>query len=414
MTDTKFTFDPSKPDSIDNLQVVFKVVERCNINCSYCYYFNMGDNTAMERPPLVSTDIAELLARWIAQGCRDLRIPKVLISFHGGEPMMLKPRNFGAVCEVLRRHISPVAELTFSMQTNGTILNEEWLALFDEYGVRVGVSIDGDREAHDRYRLDHRARSTFERTEENLKRLADWAQGNPRMMPSTISVLDPANDYRKVYKFLRQFGVEQMNFLLPDRNADSPLTGPDGSSAAYGRALFEIFDAWLTEDNPDVYIKYVHKTLGHFQLNRKLREMPEGNAELRRSKGLRKEYQVIVARSDGSVAVNDSYIPALPWYQETPVNSIFEHSLQQFLGDRVFREIEAAESTLPSGCRSCRWKTICKGGDLENRFSTKSLFDNPSVYCDGYKLFYQNVCDLLSGNGYPIDAVQDRFVAAAE
>lgn len=402
-------FDPSKPQSIETLQIVFKVVERCNINCSYCYYFNMGETTAMDRPPAVGLDTARSLAEWIAQGCRELQIPKALISFHGGEPMMLKPRNFGAICEILRSRIGPVAELSFSMQTNGTILNEAWLSLFGEYGVRAGISIDGDREAHDRYRLSRQGGSTFDRTENNLKRIAEWARGNPRLMPSTISVIDRLNDYRRIYAYLRSLGVEQMNFLLPDRNSDDPLMRANDLSREYGKALYDIFEAWLTEDNPSVYIKYVYKTLGHFQLNRPVREETGVRRTPDKPQSVRKEYHVIVARSDGTVAVNDSYIPALSWYKKTPVYSIFRNSLKDFLSDEVHREIEKASSTLPSACTSCTWRRICKGGDLENRFSKNNLFDNPSVYCEAYKFFYQGVCDLLIGGGYPPEAMQHRL-----
>lgn len=409
MTFNPVPFDVSEPGSIENLQVVFKVVERCNINCSYCYYFNMGETTAMTRPPSISTDTAQSFAYWIAQGCCELQIPKVLISFHGGEPMMLKPRVFKDVCETLRSCISPVAEVSFSLQTNGTILSDEWLSLFEEYVVRVGISIDGDREAHDRYRLNHRGGSTFDRTENTLKRIAKWAHGNPKLMPATISVVDHRNNYKKIYRYLRDLGVERMSFLLPDRNADAPLTGTDGLSVDYGRVLFEIFEAWLTEDNPIVHIKYVHRTLGYFQLNQQIQRSNELYQSKPKPTRVRKDYQIIIARSDGTVAVNDSYIPALSWYQNTPIYSILSHSLRDFLSNEVFREIEKAQSMLPSGCSSCQWKSICKGGDLENRYSEKNLFDNPSVYCEGYKFFYQNVCDLLIDNGYPPEVMQDRF-----
>lgn len=393
-------FDPGRPQSIETLQVVFKVVERCNLNCSYCYYFNMGDTSALERPAVVSLETARSLGRWIAEGCRELQIPKVSIAFHGGETMLLKPRNFAAICETLRDQIAPVAALSFCIQTNGTILNDEWLEIFREYAVRVGISIDGERRAHDRYRLNVQGRSTFDRTEDNLKHIAQWARGDPRLMPSTITVIDPDNDYTRIYEYLRGLGVEQMNFLLPDRNADDPPPGGQDSSRSYGKVLYEIFEAWLAEDNPNVHIKYVDRMMAHFQLVR-----PRG----RDSKRNKKEYQVIMARSDATVAINDSYTPALSWYKQTPVYSIFGHSLREFLSDEIFLEIEDIASTVPAGCASCKWKRICKGGDLENRFSSKNGFDNPSVYCEGYKLLYQGVCDLLIENGYPVEAMRARF-----
>jgi uncharacterized protein len=136
--------------SVDRLQIVFKVVERCNINCRYCYYFNMGDSSALQRPPVVSVDTVAQIARWLAIGCQELQIKELLISFHGGEPMMLKPDNFDYICQLFMEHLENIVTLHFGIQTNGTILSDKWLAILCKHRVNVGISIDGAREAHDR------------------------------------------------------------------------------------------------------------------------------------------------------------------------------------------------------------------------------------------------------------------------
>src|SRR5580765_3806373 len=85
----RMAWSHTTPGSIEALQVVYKVAERCNINCTYCYYFNMGEDTALTRPANASLAVTESLARWIAQGCAELRIPSVNVTFHGGEPAMI-------------------------------------------------------------------------------------------------------------------------------------------------------------------------------------------------------------------------------------------------------------------------------------------------------------------------------------
>jgi uncharacterized protein len=401
-------FDPSRPGSIENLQVVFKTVERCNINCSYCYYFNMGDATAFARPAVTSRATVAALSRWIAQGCRELGIQKVQIAFHGGEPMLMRPALFDEVCTLFRQEIGPTAELSFAIQTNGTVLNERWLAAFASHEVNVGVSVDGDRAANDRYRLDHRGRSTFAATERTLKALIKRAGGNPRWLPSTISVFSRHNDYGAVYRYLRSLGVERMHFLLPDRSADDPVTWVDGSIPAYGKAMFDIFEAWLTEDNRHVHVKFISKALTHFNVTGPTREGDCGRGSGER--GIRrKTHQIIVARSDGTVAIDDSYMPALAWYQDSPFPSITSGTLREFLSHPVFMAIEEATSALPVQCQTCTWKRICRGGDLENRFSSERGFDNPSVYCSDYKFFFRNMCDLLVRNGFPEAIIQDRL-----
>lgn len=392
-------WSPAEPDSIEAVQVVYKIAERCNINCTYCYYYNMGEETALSRPALASLDVTERLARWIAQGCAELRIPRAKISFHGGEPTLVGLKAFREACRRFRQIIEPVATVSLSIQTNGTLLNDQWIEAFIENAVGVGVSIDGPQQANDRFRLDRRGRSTFGSTETAIRRLVD-AQRWCGPMPSTISVVHCDNDYRGVYRYLRGLGVMHMNFLLPDRNADDGLFILSGTAAKYGACLSDIFREWLREDNSDVHIRFVEQMLVHFRHG-------AGPGQVFRRP--RKTNQVVVARTDSTVAIDDTFIPALHWYARAPVYSTTESTLREFLADPIFLEIERTSTALPGACTDCRWRHMCRGGDIENRFSTRNGFDNPSIYCDAYKVLYQDVCDELIRNGFPADIIEERF-----
>ncbi len=398
--------------SLNRLQVVFKIVERCNINCTYCYYFNMGDSTALERPPMVSVDTASQIARWLAEGCRELQTQRLSISFHGGEPMMLNPRAFASICSAFTDCLGEIVDLSFSIQTNGTILTEEWLTALCTHRVHVGVSLDGDRLAHDRFRLDRRGRSTFEKTEGNLKTLVNVARhSSADIGPSTISVLDYRNDYDAIYKYLRSLGIRRMSFLLPDRSFDQGFGNSGESARGYGEALFQIFKAWMTEDDSGVYIRFVSEILQHLQARKVEVAKPSGDSDAADSQPTKKwGNQILIVHSDGRVSLSDSYIPALSWYHGTPACSIHDSSLREFMRNSIFDDIEHAMMSLSPKCRRCEWKRICRGGDLENRYSTKNGFDNPSVYCEGYLWFFKNACDLLVANGYPAERIQRVLV----
>jgi uncharacterized protein len=118
---------------------------------------------------------------------------------------------------------------------------------------------------------------------------------------------------------------------------------------------------------------------------------------------------MVVARTDSTVAIDDTFIPALDWYARAPVYSTTESTLREFLADPIFLEIERTSTALPGACTDCRWRHMCRGGDIENRFSTRNGFDNPSIYCDAYKVLYQDVCDELIRNGFPADIIEERF-----
>ncbi|GAB1620843.1 XyeB family radical SAM/SPASM peptide maturase [Agarivorans albus] len=390
------TWNPSRPHSIECLQIVYKIAERCNLDCTYCYYYNMGDNSALQRPAIAALKNTELLAKWIAQGCQELDIPKVLFSFHGGEPMLNKPSHFAKTCDMLYRHISPVAELNFSIQTNGTLLSDGWIEALKAYRVAVGVSIDGRQIDNDLYRLDRHGRSSFVATESSIKRLVDEGKTHPYLLPGTISVLNHQIDYREAYLYLRGLGIRSMHFLLPDRNRD---TGIDQSEAIdIGNGLLAIFFEWMKEDDKDISVRFITETLTHFELT-------HSPGPIRKK---RKSNQVLVARSDATVAIDDSYIPALDWYKTAPDFSINDFSLVEVFSDPIFSYLEKETSSLPLRCESCNWAKMCRGGDLENRYSKRTGFDNPSIYCDTYKTLYQGVCNLLSMSGYPQHEIEAR------
>src|SRR5690242_1163041 len=79
---THSAWSHTEPGSIEALHVIYKIAERCNINCTYCYYFNMGEDSALKLPPLASISVTDALAHWVAQGCEELKIPQVKITFH--------------------------------------------------------------------------------------------------------------------------------------------------------------------------------------------------------------------------------------------------------------------------------------------------------------------------------------------
>jgi uncharacterized protein len=392
-------WDPSEPNSIDCIQIVYKIAERCNLNCSYCYYYNMGDESSMTRPARASLGSTLKLAQWLAQGCTELGIGKVHISFHGGEPMLVRAIEFARACDTFLSVISPVADVRFSIQTNGTLMTEGWLEALKSYRVAVGVSIDGSLVDHDRFRLDHQGRSTFEITETAIKKLVSLSAQYPSLAPGTISVLDWRVDYAITYQYLRGLGVETMHFLLPDRNADDLSKAVENEAVAIGRGLLKIFEAWLAEDNHNITVRFIKDSLGFFQ----------SGAPRLPALQQRKSNQILVARSDETIAIDDSLIPALQWYSRAPDFSMDKHSLRDVFRDPIFGLMENETKRLPDGCVDCTWAQLCRGGDLENRYSKQSGFNNPSVYCKTFKTLYAGMCRTLLNNGYPLAEIRDRF-----
>jgi uncharacterized protein len=138
---------------MSSLNIVLKTVERCNLNCSYCYFFNGLDQTYLKRPKFIKKETIDYLAKFLKEGSDSLEIKKIDIILHGGEPLMQPKEDFIYLIEKLKSALSDL-DLSFVVQTNGTLITKKWIELLNKYKVGVGVSIDGPPEYHDKYRID--------------------------------------------------------------------------------------------------------------------------------------------------------------------------------------------------------------------------------------------------------------------
>lgn len=388
---------------IKRLQVILKTVERCNLACTYCYYFFGGDESYKGRPPVIHLNTIHGIADFLLNGCRDLSIDLLEIIFHGGEPMLQKASDFDEMCKIFRTKISNLQiNLRFAIQTNATLITPQWLELFEKHDVSIGISIDGPKEYNDRYRIDIKKRGSYDAVERGVKLLFEARErGILSRSAGSITVLNTEFDYRKVYRHLvENLKINNLSFLLPDISYDSGFL-PGENAAVYGKILCEIFDAWL--EYPSSSVRNIDEILRFFQVSNATRVLPE--LALQPQAG----NKIIVIQSDGTVSVDDSLIPASKWRNELPRLNVIDNTLMQFFEQPFFSKIDMAQSSIPTDCESCCWKELCKGGDVENRFSSVNGFDNKSIYCDGLKMFYQHIVEYIVTNGFPVDLVEQKL-----
>lgn len=143
------------------LTIVLKTVERCNINCTYCYFFNGIDKSFKQHPPYISFETIKKITKFLKEGSKDLNIQRVRLGIHGGEPLMQKKTSFDEMCNYLRDELEPDVKVTLTLQTNGMLLDEEWINLIIKHNIGLGISIDGPKEYHDKYRVDHFGKGTY-------------------------------------------------------------------------------------------------------------------------------------------------------------------------------------------------------------------------------------------------------------
>lgn len=376
-----------------SLVAVLKTVERCNIDCKYCYMFNMNDTTYLNRLPYIQLDTIKEIASFFKKGAHDLSLHSIIIEFHGGEPLMQKKSDFEACCEIFQKSLSDIVELSFVLQTNAMLIDDEWIDLFNKYRVCLGISIDGPKEYHDQQRIDHLGRGTYDKVVEKIHFLnKSHYFKTMKSGVGLLCVINPAHSARKIYRhFVDDLNARYMDFLLPYNTHMHTLPFP---SEAYGSYLCDLFDEWVKDDNPGVEIRRFSSLLGLFYGGEPLvygtGSSPKGQIPL------------ISISSMGELSPSDEFRVT-----DSSLNysgaSVFNTSLKDYLKYPIFNNIQQASEILPTDCQKCCWQKICAGGTMVNRYHQDNLFNNPSVYCQGLKNFYTVLTGYLLQHGYSQD-----------
>lgn len=393
---------------ITKLQIIFKTAERCNLACKYCYYFFLGDETFKGRPGTTSRTVIDGLADFLKTGVNQTAINTIDVAFHGGEPMLQKATDFDYACSTLRRTLSASVRLNFLIQTNGVLIDDLWLELFDKHKVQVGISIDGPEKENDLYRCDKRKRGSYKRVVKGLRRLQEAHRGGRLpSAPTSISVVSPEFDYKRVYRHLvDDLDLRALSFLLPDVSHDQGMIR-NSTPEVYGTILCDIFDEWIRDldAGKQVFVRQFARVLRHF----KATPAAKDGCEPRRVVG---RNQIIVVQSDGDMTIDDSYMPAVEWRQMHGGFNITKTSLKDYLSWPVLDELHTLTEMGSRECDHCRYFGICRSGDLENRYSTEDGFAKKSVYCDGLLSFLDHVVEYLIETGYPADLLEQRLEQA--
>ena len=386
----------------NSIEAVVKITERCNIDCTYCYVFNKGDDSFEFHPAVIGEAVIQQLAIFLSDGARDSGAQEVMVDFHGGEPLMMKKRRFDAMCHVLVEKITPVCRLKLNLQTNGMLVDAEWIKLFEKYQINVGVSLDGPAKINDAERIDHNGHGTHARAVAGIRLLQQaHSEGRTRSV-GLLSVAQQNADAKAIYEhFVNELQVKGYNILLPIDTHDSfkPETAD-----AYAKFLRDAFDQWAAGDAPRPHVRLFLDTI------RFLNAGQAATAGWRKSRS--SGHLIITIASNGDVGPDDSL--------RTANKSLFarhnvaDATLQSFLEAPEQRALFEAYNTLPEKCVSCAWKNLCKGGSangrIVNRFSSADGFKNPSVLCGVLQDFYSHVAVSLLKSGLKYETLTASLI----
>jgi uncharacterized protein len=391
----------------------------CNLDCKYCFFLSKE----MLYPGSRFRMADELLETYIRQYIEGQAVPEVNIAWQGGEPTLMGLDFFRRSVMYAEKYRRPGMRILYSMQTNGTLLDDEWCEFFHQHDFLIGLSLDGPQALHDAYRVDKGGKPTWQKVMDAAALLkAHKVEFNILTTVHAANMEHPL----EVYRFLRdEVGTQFIQFipiieratpeLLPLANAgwsenkrgDRPLYLQEGAlvtersltAEAYGRFLSAIFDEWVRRDVGKVYVQLFDVALAAWVGE------PSGLCVFSPTCGT-----ALAIEHNGDVYSCDHYVE--PDYLLGNINDTHMIELVASPKQRKFGQDKL--DSLPQYCLDCEVRFVCNGGCPKNRFiNTPDGEPGLNYLCAGYRAFFNHIdrpmrimADLLRRNHAPAEIMQ--------
>ena len=362
----------------------------CNLACKYCYYLEKTKLYPTAQRHLMSDEMLEQFTREYIEA---QTMNQVLFTWHGGEPL-LRSIDFYRKALSLQQKYAGGRRIDNVIQTNGTLLTDEWCEFFAQNHWLVGISIDGPQPDHDHYRLTAAGKPSWKKVMQGIKLLkkhgVEW---NAMAVVNAYNVNHPLEFYR----FFKENGCQFLQFTpiverltrhedgrtlasLADKN-EIPLSEASVTPEQWGYFLSAIFDEWVRKDVGKIFVEVFDCTLANWM------GISPGICAYSKECG-----HAGVMEHNGDVYSCDHFV-----FPEYKLGNIRDHSLIDMLyGEQQQEFSRLKHSSLPRQCKECDMEFACHGECPKNRFMKDKYGDSGLNYlCPGYYHYYQHVAPYM-------------------
>ena len=362
----------------------------CNLACKYCYYLEKNKLYPTAQRHLMSDEMLEQFTREYIEA---QTMNQVLFTWHGGEPL-LRSIDFYRKALSLQQKYAGGRRIDNVIQTNGTLLTDEWCEFFAQNHWLVGISIDGPQPYHDHYRLTAAGKPSWQKVMQGIKLLkkhgVEW---NAMAVVNAYNVNHPL----ELYRFFKENGCQFLQFTpiverqtrhedgrtlasLADKD-EIPLSEASVTPEQWGYFLCAIFDEWVRKDVGKIFVEIFDCTLANWM------GVSPGICAYSKECG-----HAGVMEHNGDVYSCDHFV-----FPEYKLGNIRDHSLIDMLyGEQQQEFSRLKHSSLPRQCKECDMKFACHGECPKNRFMKDKYGDSGLNYlCPGYYHYYQHVAPYM-------------------
>ena len=343
----------------------------CNMRCRYCFYADELDNREIRSYGKMSVDTMHT----IVDKAMEYGDYECTIAFQGGEPTLAGLDFYRDLVAYVTAHENPKKlKIHYALQTNGYLINEEWAAFLGENHFLVGVSLDGLKEIHDRYRLDAAGKGTYQRVISAI-RLLEKHQVEYNIL--TVVTAATARNGQKIYNYFKKnhFGYQQYIECLDPIGEEPGQHEYSLTPEKYGEFLKSMFDAWYLDMRSGTYVynRYFENLMMIMA-----GQQPE-SCNMRGVCG--KQW---VFEADGSVYPCDFY--ALDQWR---LGNIQENSFEEMDEKRDGLGFIQWSIRQQEDCQKCRWFGLCRNGCRRNREPVTAEHTNRNYFCKSYQMFFE-------------------------
>lgn len=358
-----------------------RISARCNLDCDYCYVFKHRDSAWKNYPSVMTDDTIISFCRRLKEYlANNNNIEDINIVFHGGEPLVFGTNHLLDTIDTIESEIGDKACMHYSLQTNGTLLTEEFVSECSKRNIGISLSIDGMESVHDKHRKYKNGTGSYDDVLRGMELLKEY----PNIFEGVIGVIDPAFDPDDILSFFESYSIENVDLLLPDSTyLDLPI-GREQNPNLYRDWLISAFDSWFFRHQSLHFRTFEFLLGGLFGDDAELDAFGLGSLDY------------LTIETDGTYHTSDilkvAYENASYLGMDLTNNTIDE----ALASDKVkeYNRLLSLES-LPEKCKICKYSYLCGGGSLPHRYSPENLFDNPTIYCNEMYALIEHASNVL-------------------
>ena len=348
----------------------------CNLRCRYCFYHDVSQNRDVRDFGMMKEEVAEEIVKK-AFGYADTHIT---FAFQGGEPMLSGLAFFRHFVELVEKYNKKKISKSFAIQTNGTMIDDEWAEFFADNGFLVGLSIDGYKDIHDMNRIDIKGNGTYKNA---INAAHVLKKHNVDFNILCVVTKAVAKHGAKIYNFFKSSGFKFLQFIpclddFDEKNGERPfsLTAKD-----YGNFLINVFNLWYKDFMDGNYVSV--RMFDNLAMI--LKGYPPESCDM---VGMCSRGTVLEA--DGSLYPCDFYV-----VDEWKIGSILNSGFDELIHSEKMDDFVEQSTNIDIQCRECEYYSLCRGGCRRHKENSIDRDALKNLFCDSYKAFYKHAYDKL-------------------